>query len=212
MPTFISGLARTRLDPDDWLQNFRNDERPYALNILNVFLYFSNPIIDAMFHSNVHSLSSAVTLYATSLAEARAQWQMFLSTVLVTYVQGEHPRPTDSGLVFARKARQVLGISENHIVHPWEALSVIVQRPLTPILFVDDFVGSGTQMIETWTRKFPMPYIRKDLSFADVISHDSVVAYLPLVATTTGDEVIRQRCPGLQVYPAHSLDSRHSAK
>ena len=162
--------ARTRLDPDDWLQNFRNDERPYALNILNVFLYFSNPIIDAMFHSNVHSLSSAVTLYATSLAEARAQWQMFLSTVLVTYVQGEHPRPTDSGLVFARKARQVLGISENNIVHPWEALSVIVQRPLTPILFVDDFVGSdrdldpkipdfvgsGTQMIETWTRKFPI--------------------------------------------------------
>ena len=55
-----------------------------------------------------------------------------------------------------------------------------------------------------------MPYIRKDLSFADVISHDSVVAYLPLVATTTGDEVIRQRCPGLQVYPAHSLDSRYS--
>ncbi len=201
---------RANLDPNDWLSNFEPDELPYAHNILNVFLYFANPIIDAMFHSAVHSLSSSITRHATSLAEAKAQWQMFLSTVIVTYVQGEKPRPTDSGYVFARKARQVLGISEDQILHPPDALGALVRNPQTAILFVDDFVGSGNQMTATWKRKYSIESIGRKTSFSESAHHNSFVVYLPILATKTGMDTIESCCSGLDVRAVHSLDSRYS--
>ena len=103
------------VDPLPWLDNFTPEERPYAVHILNVFLYLSDPIVDAIFLSTVHFLSSAVTARTTSLADAQSRWRHFLSTARVTYVQGEHPSPTDSGHLFVRKARQLLSIPEDRI-------------------------------------------------------------------------------------------------
>ena len=199
---------RTRLDPYAWIENFTDTERPYALNILNVFLYFVGDLIDAMFRAAVHSLCPELTAKATSLAEARAIWHMFLSTVRVTYVQGERPRPTDSGILFARKARQVLGIQEDHITDPGHALASLFNCPSTPVVFVDDFVGSGNQMISTWTRRYDTNS-GYETSFADT-SHNSYVVYVPLVATQVGIEALSRECPNLRVCPAHSIDGHYS--
>lgn len=200
---------RAHLDPYRWLENFRATERPYALNILNVFLYLSHPIMDAMFRATVHSLSANLSVQAPSLANAKALWNRYLSTVNVTYVQGEQPRPTDSGLVFARKARQVLNISEDQITEPRRALRNLVHSASTPIMFVDDFVGSGNQMVETWRRKYPVDS-GYETSFSDVAHRDTNVVYVPLVATQSGLAALNEHCPHLTVRPAHTIDSHYS--
>ena len=200
---------RTHLDPHRWLNNFRATERPYALNILNVFLYLSNQIIDGMFRAALHSLSGPLTLQATSLANAKAIWHAFLSTVNVTYVQGEIPSPTDSGLLFARKARQVLNIPEEQITEPRDALNALVRNPSTPIVFVDDFLGSGSQMIATWTRKYQIDP-GYETSFSDICERDTYVAYVPLVATRNGIRTLDKRCPRLTTLPVYAIDGRYS--
>ena len=105
-----------RLDPRGWLNNFHSNERFFANHLLNVFLFFNEPMEDALLRSAVQSLSVDISRGTTSLADAKSQWRAFLNDLVVTYVQGETPRPTDSGHLFARKARQVLGIQDPQIL------------------------------------------------------------------------------------------------
>ena len=177
--------GRSELDPDGWLANFRPIERPFAVNILNVFLYFAEPLVNAMFHGSVHSLSAKFAADADGLGEARERWEAFRSKVLFTYVQGENPSPTDSGHLFVRKVRQVLGISDAHIVDPIDALRWLVYDPVLPIVFVDDFLGSGSQMASTWHRKHQLSGTVK-ASFAQCVASHSFVCYVPLIATQLG--------------------------
>ncbi len=200
---------RTHLNPHRWLDNFRPTERPYAINILNVFLYFSNPMVDAIFRATVHSLSADLTAQSTSLASAKSLWRRYLSSVNVTYVEGEQPNPTDSGLLFARKARQVLNIPQTQIVKPRDALNTLAQTPDTPILFVDDFVGSGNQMVATWHRKYQLDS-GYETSFSEVSHADTHLVYVPLVATRIGLAALNTECPQLTTRPAYSLDNRYS--
>lgn len=200
---------RQALDPQEWLRNFRDVEQPYALNLLNVFLYFNEPLIDALFRAAVQGLSAELTAAATSLADAKARWRTFLARVRVTYVEGEQPRPTDSGIVFARKARQVLHIDEDQIVDPARALRALLDNPQCPVLFVDDFVGGGSQMSATWLRPYPIG-TGQSSTFAAAAQYGSYIVYTPLVATTHGLDVLALNCPGLKVRPAHSLDARYS--
>ena len=200
---------REQLDPHAWLRNFTEREQPYALNILNVFLYFNERIVNAMFRSAIHSLSAELTRRLTSRAAALARWKEFLSSLIITYVQGERPSPTDSGFVFARKARQVLNIGEVHILEPQRALSYLIRNPRSCIIFVDDFVGSGKQMTVEWCRRHMLD-VGYESSFYDACTQETFVVYLPLVATRVGLEHIRARCRGLQVYPVHSIDSSYS--
>ena len=198
------------VDPLPWLDNFTPEERPYAVHILNVFLYLSDPIVDAIFLSTVHFLSSAVTARTTSLADAQSRWRHFLSTARVTYVQGEHPSPTDSGHLFVRKARQLLSIPEDRILDPGSALDYVAHNPATPVLFVDDFVGSGKQMECTWKREYPIGYPRRLSSFGDLVGNEHQVIYVPLIATDVGIQHLCRHCPNLKVYPGYRLDKRYS--
>jgi hypothetical protein len=200
---------RQILDPHAWLRNFRQVERPYALNLLNVFLYYNELFVDALFRSAVQSLSAAITASATSLAEAKGRWRDFLATVRVTYVEGERPRPTDSGLLFARKARQVLEIDESQIVEPATALAELLVKPTYPVLLVDDFVGGGNQMTATWFRQYQLGSGRTG-TFASASQNGATIIYAPLMAASYGLRTLAAKCPGLTVKPAHTLDSGYS--
>jgi hypothetical protein len=201
--------GRERLDPYAWLKNFTDSERPYALNLLNTFLYFNEELIDAMFRGAVSSLSSTLTASASSYAYARDAWRLFLANVLVTYVEGDPPRVADSGAVFARKARQILGIADERIVTPANALTMLLDQPSRTVLLVDDFVGSGRQMKATWTRQ----YLTRDGargSFSAAFRKGASIIYVPLIATAHGIRVLAAECSGLRVCPAHVLDSKYS--
>lgn len=200
---------RQVFDPQAWLGNFTAAERPYAVNLLNVFLYYNEPLVDALFRAAVQALSSRIAESSTSLADAKARWRSFLATVRVTYVEGERPRVTDSGRIFARKARQVLEIGEDQIVEPAIALSELLQNPTQSVVLVDDFVGGGSQMTASWNRAHSLGSTGAG-SFAAASQNGASIIYVPIVATGHGLEILRKNCPGLMVCPAHVLDNRYS--
>ena len=63
---------RQKLDPYAWLKNFNATELPFAVNLLNVFLYYSEPLVDALFRGAVKQLSANITAPAKTMDEAKA--------------------------------------------------------------------------------------------------------------------------------------------
>ncbi len=201
--------GRQVLDPRGWLKNFLEPERPHALALLGAFMYLNNPMVDALFRSAVQRLSVEISQPTTSLAGAKLRWRAFLSSVRVTYVEGERPNVTDSGRIFARKARQELGIEESQIVDPAMALSELQRNPSHSVLLVDDFVGSGDQMVTTWGRPYTTS-LGNVSTFAEAALNGANIIYAPLFATSRGIASLSMRCQGLRVSPAHVLDASYS--
>lgn len=201
--------TRPRLDHIQWLNNFLEPERPYALNLLNVFIYFNDALIDALLRSVVHNLSTNLTSAATSWGEAKTLWQDYLSEVKISYVEGEDPNVTDSGIVFARKARQILEIDQNQIVTPQLALEELMANPKVPILLLDDFIGGGGQTSSTWHRSYKVG-ANRNYSFELAAQSGASIIYAPLIATTAGMESLALDCPELSLKPAHVLDASYS--
>jgi len=200
----------TKLNPYAWLDNFTPKERPYAIALLNAFLYFNEPMVDAMFSACVRSLGALVTAREDTFCDARKTWGQFLDNLYVTHVEGENPNPTDSGYIFARKARQVLGLTEEHILHPREAVQRINDTPHKNLLFVDDFVGSGNQITETWCRHYGATGA-PSVCFAELAKEQKGrYFYTPLVCTAKGFENATRGCPGLNIHPAHLIDERYN--
>ena len=198
-----------RLDPRGWLNNFHSDERFFANHLLNVFLYFNETMEDALLRAAVQSLSAGISRGRTSLTDAKSQWQAFLEGLVVTYVEGETPRATDSGYLFARKARQVLGIQDSQIVRPAEAVDRFIDKSDGALLLVDDFVGSGRQMAATWHRSYTAPSGRRG-TLREIETNGNRVIYTPLVATSYGKRRLAEACPSLEVRAAHEIDERYS--
>ncbi len=197
------------LNADGWLTNFTNGEREHAVHLLNGFLYFCSAFVDQMFMAAVQAVSSQLYSSGDSFLTFQSAWQQFVDTILVTYVTGEVPNPSDSGLSFARRARQLLGIPEERITPPDEAVRRLMRQP-GPVLFVDDFVGSGDQFIATWHR--PVSIAGSTSSFEKLSSVAGArFYYCPLLCTQHGYSEIRTRCPVVVLQPAHLIDERYSA-
>ena len=200
-------LMRT-LNARGWLQNFLNDEEEHAIHLLNGFLYFSTTLVDQMFTAAFQSLSSRFHNVGSSYLALQSNWQQFVDTVLVTYVTGERPNPTDSGYLFARKARQLLGIAEDRIMDPEAAVQRLVSLP-GPVLFVDDFVGSGNQFLQTWQRAVSIS--GSSGSFARIASVSTATFYYcPVICTEYGYSRITSHCPSVVLQPAHVISHRYN--
>lgn len=202
----------TQLNVSGWMNNFLPDERDYAVHLLNAFIYVSQPLMNKMFETAVANLSRTVVRSKKNLVRARSEWGRFLSSALFVRVTGERPHDADSGFIFARMARDVLNIPQHRIVPPHEALMYVARDPSAPVVFVDDFVGSGQQFSTLWHR----PSVRANgqpLSFERLASlaPDLRAYYAPLVATAHGVQNVAQACPAVHLMAAHVLDERYSA-
>jgi hypothetical protein len=203
--------VRATLDPEHWLGNFEDDEHDHAVHLLNSFLYYSDGLIDHLLLGAFQGISKFLRPPDSSFLHAQSVWRAFVDTVLVTHVSGEDPSTTDSGFIFARKARQVLEIREEHILPQRAIIDQLLTAGPWPVLFVDDFVGSGNQFIETWTRRFPVSSTRT-VSFSELArARGQTFYYCPLVCTEYGRDQIRARCPSVILHPAHFLPSTYSA-
>src|SRR5262249_13559651 len=142
--------------------------------------------------------------------EVRNGWNRFVDTVVITAVQGETPNITDSGFTFARKARQNLQIEQQRIMDVRGTLELLTRGHTFPVVFVDDFVGSGNQFVETWQREFEIDGV--SMSFERFcMSNHSQFYYCPLVCTQVGYSRIRSECGNVVISPGHLLPSRYSA-
>lgn len=197
-------------NPRGWLRNFVPEEKDYALNLLNAFIYFAPPLLDALFIAAFQQLSHVFVAGADSFATMRNLWRTFCDSVLIVYVEGEAPNPTDSGYGYTRRARQLLGVRQSQVMTPQAALNRLLSGEIRPVVFVDDFVGSGSQFATTWYR----PWLLDDgseRSFQQVAqSISTTFAYCPLVCTTYGQNTINLECPEVLLTPAHLLSEQYN--
>ena len=198
-----------RIEP--WLNNFHEDEIQVALHLLNSFLYISEGLIAQLFLAAFQNLSAITRSKGASLLPARSSWQHFFDTVIVTYVTGEIPSPTDSGYIFARLARDKLRIPELRIVEPSVAIRNLHSIPSRPVLFVDDFVGSGQQFIKTWKREYPINSgVAASFEQLALKRDHSGFFFCPAVCTQYGANEIELNCKGVILSPGNMLASVYS--
>ena len=190
---------KSALNPRRWLRNFENHEREVAVHLLDQFMYFSEELLDAAFFAGFQRLSVSMLDPQHPLG-LNLQWENFLSSVLVTPVLGEQDNIADSGRVFGRKARQVLGLSEDHLLEPHKAVPM-AKSSGRPLVFVDDFVGTGQQMIKTW----------ETLDLDAVVTSGVPIFYAPALATTYGLQAILERCKGVYLSPGQLIPTEYSA-
>ena len=164
------------VQPERWLDNFSDRERPYAVHLLNSFAHFNQEIVNQLFVSAFQLLSCEVLPVGAPLDETVQAWTDFRNRVLITPVNGETPSPADSGYRYASKARDLLDIPSSQLATHEDALKAIVSDATRPIIFVDDFVGSGQQLLSHWKRQVTVN--GTELSFSLAAKVDSLVKSL----------------------------------
>ena len=118
---------------------------------------------------------------------------------------GEDPNPTDSGYGFTRKARNLAGFDEDRII----SHNYIFDGNCTPgsyVIFVDDFVGSGSQAYETMERKCDEGM----MLIEHLQANNLKPIYCPLMCTEGGLHFLNQYSPDLMMVPTHMIDRRYS--
>lgn len=201
-----------RLDPLGWLDNFDADEMEYAYHLLNTFLFFSEEVTNELFVSAFHGLSNLLRNPGDSYLGIQRKWKSFMDSCVITCVTGETPSLADSGLAFARKARQELEFEEDRILPPEKSIELLLSHRNLSVVFVDDFVGTGYQFKETWQREYELSTGLK-MSFARLSGtlRSARFYYCPLVCTFDGAANIRASCPGVVLNPAHLIPREYSA-
>jgi hypothetical protein len=183
-----------------------------AIHLLNAFMLFRDPLVTELFCGAFHGLSRSIRRQGEPFLSTRAAWNSFLEDVLITYVTGETPSPTDSGYMFARKARQALAIPEERILPPEKVLEELVDNGPRPVVFVDDFVGSGQQFRTTWAREYLIKgSLRMSFKRISMLLRGSRFFYCPVLCTQHGAARIVGECPNVHLQAAHILPTKYSA-
>lgn len=201
---------QTKIDPEGWLSNFSTAERPYALVLLSRFTFFADHLVDQLFRSAFQNLSNM--LFADEwpeFDEVRHTWSDFCSRALITIVQGETPNPSDSGWLFARKARQAVGIDQNQLFEPRDVVAKLTAGFDGPVVFVDDFVGSGEQFLSTWAREYVHP--GQSTSFQELARFSAANFYYCNAMTTEyGMKRINRLAPDVTISAGNIIPERYS--
>lgn len=200
-----SGLwaPEPKVRPRAWLANFQPDEKITAAVLLDHFVYYSAAAVDRLLHTGYQNLcDELVAKYGGHKART------LLREAIFTRVEGEDPNPTDSGNLFCRKARQILMIPEERVVEPIEALSLAADG--RPVVFIDDFVGSGDQFLKTWSHEY---YNKPPHSFCKLQAiRPFIPIYLSLLATNYGLSRISRDAQQVQVVATHTVATDYSVK
>ena len=201
----------SRINPSRWLENFEPSEMDHAVHLLSAFTYYSGTLVKELFKAAFQSISRTVVPITVPYIQGESRWKQFRRSALVTYVTGEAPHDADSGKFFARLARQELRIPEPNIMSPADVLATLLTDGPRPVVFVDDFVGSGDQFITTWDREVGLPN-GETTSFARVSGlRGTQFFYCPLVCTECGRTAVQSSCAAVVLCPAHVLSERYSA-
>jgi hypothetical protein len=202
----------TSVNPAQWLSNFKTDELRLANRLLEGFVYYSKELTENMFRGGFANISQYVVKNKINYLTASNEWARFLSAVKIVRVTGEEPNDSDSGYTFSRLSRDMLGISQKQIVSPEAALDSLIRNPKQNIVFVDDFVGSGNQFIETWRREYT--FGSSKYSYQSVVNSSpqlNTIFYAPVICTKFGLGEIIKVAPTVKIVPAHLIGEQYSA-
>nr|HEX4317157.1 hypothetical protein [Kofleriaceae bacterium] len=202
-----SGLwaPEPHLRPKAWLSNFQSaDDRLLAAILLDNFIYYSDRTTDQLLRSTYYRLVDGLLTGMIGLGTPN----LGIDDLIFTPILGERPNPTDSGNLFSRKVRNTLRIPQARIKEHAEAYALASAG--SPIVFLDDFVGSGAQFINTWVRETTPG---SGQSFKQLYTHQPFpIILLALVVTSQSIARIRTEVPTCHLAYAHTLDVSYSAK
>lgn len=193
------------IDPEAWLRNFSEAERvSLAAPLLDHYCYLNAALTKQLFLSGLHGISGMLTV---ADADRRREWGTFLSEASIVPAEGEQPNPSDSGNTFTRFARDV---GFQNVVSPRSALQRLLYEG-TPVVFVDDLVGTGSQMLATLDREHEVGFAGNFVSFTEALASSPAPVYLAVaIATGNGRDYLRTHCPQLQVSPGNLLHEADS--
>lgn len=200
---------RKYFSPDDWLDNFTDEEIPYAKRLLKSFIYFSDDMVTQMFKSNFMAISKSIIPNSkkSTYSDTDLEWDNFLENCYIVKVTGEDPSDADSGYIFARMAREVLGIPENRLKKVNEAFEIILSGRKANFVFVDDLVGSGNQFVDFWQNYFDTPYCFESLAEDTLCTFH----YIPIICTENGKLRIEEECKKVELIASHFVGKEYSA-
>ena len=200
---------RSYFAPQDWITNFTEEEKPFAKRLLEKFTFFSDEMVKQLFKSSFLSISKDIILNKYSLSDAQVEWGNFLKNVYILKITGEDPSDADSGYLFSRWSRDLLGVPEDRLIQPAKAYELIRAGIPANFIFVDDFVGSGQQFVNFW---FNENFVENN-SFALLTNSESSCKffYCPTICTDLGKKFINQYCPKVSLRPAHFYGDIHCA-
>ncbi|RYG99641.1 MAG: hypothetical protein EON58_03215 [Alphaproteobacteria bacterium] len=198
---------RGKVEYRAWLNNFDAADRQLAVQMLSSFTFLSHQLVDQLFISAFQNISNIIQSTDGSFNARQDAWRHFCDEVIVVPVMGETPNPSDSGWGFARKARQLLGVPEGRVLQPSEALSRVAGGSTVPIVFVDDFVGSGEQFLSTWRR--PYTGLTANHSFR-AFSGRFPAYYCNVMMTAYGKERIQRVAPEVLLVSGNMIPRDHN--
>jgi len=185
------------------MNNFDEEDRIAAAMILDHFVFISTTAVEAMLTATYRQLRNSIFSRMPNSAAID-----YVNNMVFTSVAGEDPNVTDSGNLMCRKLRQVLALPDSRFVEPHEALNAAVSGKA--VVFVDDFLGSGSQFLSSWRRE----YVKSgDRSFRHLFECGQLrTHYIVLIATQDGIDRLRSDIDGLAVTTAHVVDESLSVK
>lgn len=194
------------LNYDGWLANFKEgEERQIACSILDFFTHYSAKMVNQMLKTSV---SNAGYIFVQHFSD----WEHrnFFDRCFYSFIPGETLNPTDSGHIFTRTLRDVMNVPEERIVS-YQYLPDYLDRTTvsTPIIFVDDFVGSGAQVHKAWNVNTMFSSTGRTLG--DIcLTNNHCAVYAPLIVNNVGYNVISSHCTGLHLCATHILGPEYN--
>lgn len=188
-----------------WLTNFKTtSDKELACLILDFFLYFPIKQVDKMF-------ITALELAGAKLSKILPDWthNFYFDKCLYSYIPGETINISDSGFSFARKLKEVAEIPENRLIEYTKIPETLdrIGKP-TPVILVDDFIGTGAQCTKAWNENL-FDFNKKTLKEIS-IEGNHIFIYAPLIVNYIGYNRITKLCPELLITPTHILGPEYN--
>lgn len=187
-----------RMRPRLWLRNFDDEDQVPAAALLDRFTFYSAAHTDALLIASFNALGDGRP--KSPFPRRRVDLIAALDSAVFTPVLGENPDPTDSGNFLCRRTRQLVFPTAETVVFD-AALEHAYQGK--PVVFIDDFVGSGDQFLSTWTRT----QNGRSFELAERAS-GFMPLYVALMSTEYGLGQIKKRAPKVAVSVTHVIGAR----
>ena len=190
--------------PKPWLKNFDESELDTAAALIDIFVYFSDQQVSQVLERALRRLLQTFGGIEQSLGARRDRILNRLERTLFVPVEGETPNPTDSGNYMCRRARQTLELPDCQVRQPATALEQYLNHGNT-IVFLDDMVGTGNQMLGTWTREYASHHPK---SFREAYRHNNRECYYVCLACSNEGRRSLAAESGIELISAHDLQER----
>ena len=193
-----------KIHSKQWLNNFDENELDIAASLVDIFVYFSDQQVTQVLERALRRLLQDFGGSEQSVSARRDKILNCLENTVFVPVEGETPNPTDSGNFICRRTRQILELADCQVQRPTIALQKYLNDGKT-IVFLDDMVGTGNQMSDTWKREYS-PRIPK--SFRVAYRRTNRQCYYVCLACSEDGKNNLSAFHGIKLIAAHFLQER----